>query len=209
MPTSAWIKWGFYLVLLYSLYTAVYHFAELQKLMMGLSNMRASLVPIVARHIDLPLVLGMVVVALLFDRHRALRALIFENKQQWLWMLLGAAIFVVAVFLTTPKTTVDAYWLMHKLVTVAFMGELCYRVLLFSWMDEAGLGNLAYLLSGAFWGGMSTIQTIVVEDGMGIVAIIVAALVGILVGTLMAVVYKKTNSLWFITYLQATLALLF
>ena len=207
IKTRVWLKWGIYLALIYGLYVAVYLYADHLKIMMGLGNIRKNFISVIATHIDVPLILGMLLLALVFDYRRTLESLLLDEKKKWLAMLAGVAVFLCGVMMTTPANAVDGYWLIHKLVTVAFLGELAFRVLLFDWMDAQGLGRLAYLLSGLCGGALSAVQSVVVDGATVLFVVVPAALSGMVLGTIMALVYKKTKSLWLITYLQASLLL--
>lgn len=208
IPKSKIIKWVLFLAAVYGLYDGVYEFADSKRLMLDMADVTSGLMPIVAMHIDLPIVLGAVVICLIFDRRQLFSVLAIRSKGQMLWMAVGALAFVAAVYLKEPVSSVDVYEILHALIVVGLVEELLFRGLFFSWLDKAGCGKLAYLLSGMAWGASFGIRSIVVSGTSTLMATLPMAIVGAVLGILIAVVYKKCNSLWLVAYLHGAISLL-
>lgn len=208
IPKSKIIKWVLFLAAVYGLYDGVYEFADSKRLMLDMADVTSGLMPIVAMHIDLPIVLGAVVICLIFDRRQLFSVLAIRSKGQMLWMAVGALAFVAAVYLKEPVSSVDVYEILHALIVVGLVEELFFRGFLFSWLDKAGCGKLAYLLSGMAWGASFGIRSIVVSGTSTLMATLPMAIVGAVLGIVIAVVYKKCKSLWLVAYLHGAISLL-
>lgn len=208
IPKSTIIKWVLFLAAVYALYDGVYEYADSKRLMLDMADVTSGLMPIIAMHIDLPLVVGAVLVCLIFDRRQFFSVLAIRSMGQMVWMVVGALIFVGAVYLKEPASSVDVYEIVHALIVVGFVEELLFRGFFFSWLDRAGCGKMAYLLSGLAWGASFGIRSIVVNGTSTFMAVLPMAIVGAALGIVAAVVYKKCNSLWLVAYLHGVISLL-
>lgn len=208
LPKSTLAKWVLFLAFVYALYDGVYLWADSKRLMLDLSDVTDGLVPILILHIDLPLFVGSVLLCLIFDRRRMFAALAVRSGRDMIWMVLGALCFVAVVFLQEPSGSVAAYGIVQALVIRGILEELIFRGLFFSWMDAAGCGWLAYLVSGLVWGAHYGISRIVTTSTMTLWAVLPMAIFGAVVGTLAAIIYKKSGSLWLVAYLHGALSLL-
>lgn len=208
IPKASLVKWTLFLLVVYALYDGVYVWADSKRLMLDIADVRGGLVPILVLHIDLPLLIGSVLICLLFGRGQTLAALSIRTRKQLTGMVLGAVVFVVAVYLKEPASSVAVYEILHALVICGLLEELLFRGLFFSWLDASGCGWLAYLLSGLAWGAHYGIRTVVVNGTMTFWAVFPMAIFGAVVGSLAALVYKKSDSLWLVAYLHGTLSLL-
>ena len=208
LPKKMFVKWALFLIAVYALYDGVYIWADSKRLMLDMSDVTSGLVPILVMHIDLPLLIGSVLICLLFDRRRTLAALAIRNSREILWMALGAVLFVAVVFFKEPSGTVAAYEIVQALVIAGLLEELLFRGLFFSWLDAAGCGWLAYFVSGLAWGAHYGIRAIVTSSTMTFWAVLPVAIFGAVVGTFAAIIYKKSGSLWLVAYLHGALSLL-
>ena len=75
LPKKTLVKWALFLIAVYALYDGVYIWADSKRLMLDMSDVTSGLVPILVMHIDLPLLIGSVLICLLFNRRRTLAAL--------------------------------------------------------------------------------------------------------------------------------------
>lgn len=207
IPKGTLIKWGLFLLLVYALYDGVYAVANGRRLMLDLANVSSGLLPKLILNIDVPLLVGGVIICILFARQQMIAALALGTRKQIAWLAIGAVIFVAAVYLARPSGAVEGYEVLHALIIAGFMEELIFRGIFFSWLDEAGLGRLAYLLSGLAWGAHYGIRSMVVSGTMTLWAVLPMAVFGIVVGTLAAFVYKKTDSLWLVAYVHGAVCL--
>lgn len=208
VPKRRWIKWLIFLCCVYALYNAVYVFAESQRLLLEEEDLTVRILPLVARHIDLPLVVGGVLICLLFDKRRLVDNLAIHSMKQIAGLVISAVIFVAAVYITQPSGMVDVYQILHVLVATSFVSELCYRGFLFSWMRESGLGISAYLISGICWGAQYAIRSLILGNQFVFWAVLPMALFGLVAGTALAAIYERSESLWLVVYLHAAVALL-
>lgn len=208
VPKKSILKWIVFVGAIYALVDAVYMRADSRRLMLDFADISSGLMPKVMMHLDVPLVIGGVLLCLLFGKSHTISALALRTKCQIMWLVIGAVVFVGIIYMSRPSGIVDGYEIAHTLVVVALFQELIFRGLLFRWMDEAHLGPIAYLASGLAWGGLLGIRAIVVSGASAIGAVFPMALVGIVGGVIAALVYKKTDSLWLVIYLHAALALL-
>ncbi len=208
LPKSLLIKWILFLAVVYGLYDGVYVAADEQRLMIDSANVSSRLLPMIVLHIDVPLLIGSAVICLLFARRQSMAVLAMRTKKQIAWMAVGAGVFVAAVYVSRPAGAVEAYEILHALVIGGLLEELIFRGIFFNWLDHAGLGRLAYLLSGLAWGAHYGIRAMVVNGTMTLWAVLPMAVFGVIVGTLAALIYKKTDSLWLVTYLHAALSFL-
>lgn len=208
LPKALLVKSLIFVLIVYALYDGVYVWADSRRLMLDMADVRSGLVPILVMHIDVPLLLGSVLICLLFDRKGTLAALAIHSGRALFLMFLGGALFLEAVYIVKPSGTVAAYEIIHALVIAGILEELIFRGLLFSWLDAAGGGIWAYLLSGLAWGAHYAIRTIVVGSTATLWAVLPVAAFGIVVGSVAAFVYKKSDSLWLVAYLHGALALL-
>lgn len=202
------VRWLLFVGLIYALYDAVYMRADSRHLMLDLADISSGLVPMVVTNIDLPLLVGTVLLCILFSKQDVASALVLRTKSQIMWLAVGVVVFMAIIYMTMPGGMVDAYEIVHTLIVVALLEELVFRGLLFRWMLRAQMGASAYLMSGLAWGALLGIRSMVVGGVGAIGAILPMALVGAVVGTAAAVVYKETNSLWLVIYLHAALSLL-
>ena len=208
IPKRMYVKWGVFLVLIYALYDLVYIRADAKRLMLDTPVYNSGLLPMIIMNIDIPLLIGVSLLCIIFDGRGVLSSLAVKTRQQLLWLLFGAVVFVVAVWLVKPETTRDVYQIIHCLLVAAFIEELAFRSLLFTWFEEAHMGKYAYLLSGIFWGGHYAIRSIVLGGYSVFGAVLPMVLFGAIVGTLAAIIYKKSDSVWLLVYLHAALSLL-
>lgn len=208
IPRPTLTKWVLFLVVVYALFDAVTLFADSKRLMIDMADVTGGLVPILALHIDVPLLIGTVLVCLIFDRRQMFSALALRSKGQMLWMVVGALIFVVAVYLKEPVSAVDVYEILHALIIAGFVEELLFRGLFFFWLDKAGCGQWAYLFSGLAWGASFGIRAIVVSGTSTLFAVVPMAIFGMVVGTIIALIYKKSDSLWLVVYIHAIFSLI-
>lgn len=207
IPKSTLIKWALFLIIVYALYDGVYLWADSLRLMLDMSDVTSGLVPILIAHIDLPLLLGSILICVIFARRQAALALAIRSKGQMLWMVFGALIFLVAVYIQQPAGAVAGYEIVHALVIAGLLEELLFRGIFFVWLDQAGCGVFSYLISGLAWGAHYSIRTIVVNNTMTLWAVLPVALFGVVIGSVAAFIYKKSNSLWFVAYLHGALSL--
>ena len=112
------------------------------------------------------------------------------------------------VFFKEPSGTVAAYEIVQALVIAGLLEEFLFRGLFFSWLDAAGCGWLAYFVSGLAWGAHYGIRAIVTSSTMTFWAVLPVAIFGAVVGTLAAIIYKQSGSLWLVAYLHGALSLL-
>ena len=205
---KTYIKWFVFLALIYALYDFVYIQADAKKLMLEEPVFNSGLLPMMIMNIDIPLIVGGLLVCIIFDGKGVLSSLAIRTRQQMLWLLVGVIAFVGVVYILKPSTTKDAYDIIHCLIVAAFIEELIFRGLLFSWFEKAKMGKLAYLLSGIFWGAHYGIRSIVLGGYSILWAVLSTALFGAVIGTIAAILYKKTDSMWLLVYLHAVLSLL-
>lgn len=208
IPRPTLTKWVLFLVVVYALFDLVYLFADSKRLMLDMADVTSGLVPILALHIDLPLLIGCVLICLIFDRRQMFSALALRSKGQMLWLVVGALVFIAAVYLKEPASAVAVYEILHALIIAGFVEELLFRGLFFSWLDKAGCGKLAYLFSGLAWGANFGIRSIVVSGTSTLFAVVPMAIFGMVVGTIIALIYKKSNSLWLVIYLHGIFSLI-
>lgn len=208
IPRPTLTKWVLFLVVVYALFDLVYLFADSKRLMLDMADVTSGLVPILALHIDLPLLIGCVLICLIFDRRQMFSALALRSKGQMLWLLVGALVFIAAVYLKEPASAVAVYEILHALIIAGFVEELLFRGLFFSWLDKTGCGKLAYLFSGLAWGANFGIRSIVVSGTSTLFAVVPMAIFGMVVGTIIALIYKKSNSLWLVIYLHGIFSLI-
>lgn len=202
------LKWIVFVGLVYAMYDAVFLRADSMRLMLDLTDISSGLVPKIMLNIDVPLMIGIVLLCILFAKRNVLSALALRTKKQIVWMILGVVVFVFIIYMQRPSGMIDAYEIIHALVVTALLEELVFRGILFHWMEQTNLHLLAYIGSGLAWGGLLGIHSMVVGGASAIGAIVPMALMGIVVGTVYALIYKKTNSLWLVIYLHAALSLL-
>lgn len=208
VPKASLIKWLAFLIAVYALYDGVYLWADAKRLLIDVADVRSGLVPMLIVNIDVPLLIGSVILCMVFDRKRTVQALAIRNGQQLGWMTFGSVLFLLVVVFSKPAGAVAAYEVIHALVIAGLLEELIFRGLLFSWLETAGCGSLSYFLSGLAWGAHFAIRTLVISHTMTLWAVLPVALFGVLIGTLAAIVYKKSDSLWLVTYLHGALVLL-
>lgn len=202
------LKWIVFIGLVYAIYDVVFLRADSRRLMLDLTDISSGLVPKVMLNIDVPLIIGSVFLCIIFAKRNALSALALRTRKQILWMILGVAVFVLVIYMQRPSGMIDAYEIIHALIVTALLEELVFRGILFRWMEQADLHLLAYIGSGLAWGALLGIRPMVVGGASAIGAIVPMALMGVVVGSVYAFVYKKTNSLWLVIYLHAALSLL-
>ena len=208
IPKKSLLKWIVFIGFVYAIYNAVYLRADSRRLMLDLADISKGLVSKVMINIDIPLLIGVVLLCIIFAKRDLIAALALRTKSQILWMFVGIVIFVLTIYMKMPKGMVDAYEIIHALVIAALLEELVFRGVLFRWMEQAHLSVVAYLLSGLAWGALLGIRPMVVGGSSAIGAILPMALMGAVVGTVYAMIYKKTDSLWLVVYLHAVLSLL-
>lgn len=202
------VKWLLFLGVVYAVYDAVYVRANDKKLMLDMADVSGGLVTKMFINIDLPLLVVGILVCVMFDRRRTLSALAIRTKRQMLWLVVGAVVFVLAVYVSRPTGSVGAYEIVQALLVFGFLEELIFRGLLFTWMDRAGCGVFAYLLSGLTWGAHYAIRAIVTSGTATLWAVLPVAIFGIFGGAVAAWLYKKSDSLWLVAYLHGALSLL-
>lgn len=208
IPKKSLLKWIVFIGLVYAIYDAVYLRAQSRRLMLEWSDISSGLASKVMLNIDIPLLIGIVLVCLLFAKRNMFSALALRTKTQILWMVFGVAAFIIVIYMKRPAGMVDAYEIVHALVVSALLEELVFRGILFRWMEQAQLHLVAYIASGLAWGALLGIRPMVMGGTSAIGAILPMALMGVVVGTIYALVYKKTDSLWLVIYLHAALSLL-
>lgn len=202
------LKWLLFITLIYAFYDAVYLHADSRRLMLDLSDISSGLIPKVVLHLDIPLLIGVVFLCVLFDRKYVVSALAIRTKMQILWMIVGVVLFVLVIYMRMPSGMVEGYEIIHALIVTALLEELAFRGVLFRWLEQAKLQWVSYMGSGLAWGALLSIRSLAVGGSSAIAAVVPMALMGIVVGAIYAFIYQKTNSLWLVVYLHGALSLL-
>lgn len=176
--------------------------SDSKKLLLAYKDVSPSIVSMVLLFNDLLPFLAIIGLCILFDKQRSLEAVSILTVRQLGLMLLSCCVFFVFCIRLQPNSLSDIYEIIHTLLLLSIVPELCFRGLLFKWLLPC-YGKLSYLISGLAGGAFVGLYSYIAEHLPFIFSVLPAMLIGLLSGSILAFIYQKTDSLWVSIFLHS------
>lgn len=208
MQKKMWLKIFLLVTIIYAIYDGIYFLSNSKRLLLSYSKISSGIIPLVTLYNDIFLIVLVFCVLYFFNRRQLLTVLSVETRGEMIGMGVGILIFLLVVLKVHPSYAVDAYMIIHTLTTVALVEEVIFRGVVLNTLIDMGVGHYSYPISGMLWGAIYGLKPIIMGGIAPLSALLPVLLWGLVVGTVLGVLYQKTGSLWLVVYLHAAFSLL-